>query len=215
MQPAWAIRRSQPRPAYLTLRVKHRSPAAAWTAGGRDTCDFFSVGLMVLAERGDGLAPQRDSGEVPEWPKGHAWKACVRGTVPWVRIPSSPLAAYRTPLDAPSNGLRTELFSGHLAAVREHRSLLSIVPSSLRAFVAAAALPVPTWLGVLGGTIMPTIRVRLRGASKPRIRELRHAQAAQRSTSARLVLSGPAGRHLGGASSTGALPASPAVGGGA
>ena len=29
-------------------------------------------------------------GEVPEWPKGHAWKACVRATVPRVRIPPSP-----------------------------------------------------------------------------------------------------------------------------
>lgn len=25
-----------------------------------------------------------------EWLKAHAWKACVRETVPWVRIPLSP-----------------------------------------------------------------------------------------------------------------------------
>ena len=31
-----------------------------------------------------------DPGEVSEWPKEHAWKACVRGTVPRVRIPPSP-----------------------------------------------------------------------------------------------------------------------------
>lgn len=29
-------------------------------------------------------------GEVAEWLKAHAWKACVRATVPRVRISSSP-----------------------------------------------------------------------------------------------------------------------------
>ena len=29
-------------------------------------------------------------GEMTEWLKVHAWKACVRVTVPWVRIPLSP-----------------------------------------------------------------------------------------------------------------------------
>ena len=29
-------------------------------------------------------------GEMAEWLKAHAWKACVRETVPWVRIPLSP-----------------------------------------------------------------------------------------------------------------------------
>src|ERR1700732_3454729 len=29
-------------------------------------------------------------GEMAEWLKAHAWKACVRDTVPWVRIPLSP-----------------------------------------------------------------------------------------------------------------------------
>src|ERR1700693_4250363 len=32
------------------------------------------------------------SGEMAEWLKAHAWKACVRETVPWVRIPLSPPA---------------------------------------------------------------------------------------------------------------------------
>src|SRR5277367_6541261 len=37
-------------------------------------------------------APSREgrSGEMAEWLKAHAWKACVRETVPWVRIPLSP-----------------------------------------------------------------------------------------------------------------------------
>ncbi len=29
-------------------------------------------------------------GEVQEWLNWHAWRACVRVTVPWVRIPPSP-----------------------------------------------------------------------------------------------------------------------------
>ena len=33
---------------------------------------------------------ERPSGEMAEWLKAHAWKACVRETVPWVRIPLSP-----------------------------------------------------------------------------------------------------------------------------
>src|SRR5436305_10676120 len=39
-------------------------------------------------------APSREGprGEMAEWLKAHAWKACVRETVPWVRIPLSPPA---------------------------------------------------------------------------------------------------------------------------
>src|SRR6266478_1703620 len=33
---------------------------------------------------------EKASGEMAEWLKAHAWKACVRETVPWVRIPLSP-----------------------------------------------------------------------------------------------------------------------------
>ena len=31
-----------------------------------------------------------ENGEVSEWFKEHAWKACVGETQPWVRIPPSP-----------------------------------------------------------------------------------------------------------------------------
>ena len=34
-------------------------------------------------------------GEVAEWLKAHAWKACIRETVSWVRIPPSPPAPFR------------------------------------------------------------------------------------------------------------------------
>src|SRR4029077_6456773 len=37
---------------------------------------------------------ERASGEMAEWLKAHAWKACVRETVPWVRIPLSPPAVF-------------------------------------------------------------------------------------------------------------------------
>src|SRR4051812_29906073 len=40
---------------------------------------------------------ERASGEMAEWLKAHAWKACVRETVPWVRIPLSPPATSKMP----------------------------------------------------------------------------------------------------------------------
>src|SRR4051795_3989201 len=36
------------------------------------------------------------NGEMAEWLKAHAWKACVRYPVPWVRIPLSPPYAMQT-----------------------------------------------------------------------------------------------------------------------
>ena len=33
-------------------------------------------------------------GEVSEWLKVHAWKACVGESLPWVQIPPSPLKMY-------------------------------------------------------------------------------------------------------------------------
>src|SRR4029079_14957225 len=48
----------------------------------------------------------RASGEMAEWLKAHAWKACVRETVPWVRIPLSP------PSHQPKVLSRLQIFSG-------------------------------------------------------------------------------------------------------
>ncbi|CVI17806.1 hypothetical protein AGR4A_Cc30067 [Agrobacterium tumefaciens str. B6] len=31
-----------------------------------------------------------EKGQVAEWFKAHAWNACVRESVPWVRIPPCP-----------------------------------------------------------------------------------------------------------------------------
>ena len=48
--------------------------------------------VMVNAPLAKTATPlqERASGEMAEWLKAHAWKACVRETVPWVRIPLSP-----------------------------------------------------------------------------------------------------------------------------
>jgi hypothetical protein len=45
-------------------------------------------------------------GEVSEWLKEHAWKACVGETLPWVRIPPSPPPATKFQGEVPerSNG---------------------------------------------------------------------------------------------------------------
>ena len=45
---------------------------------------------------------ERASGEMAEWLKAHAWKACVRETVPWVRIPLSPPSALCATIRYPS-----------------------------------------------------------------------------------------------------------------
>ena len=53
---------------------------------------------------------ERASGEMAEWLKAHAWKACVRETVPWVRIPLSP--PERTPVRPEDIGNRSYLRDG-------------------------------------------------------------------------------------------------------
>src|SRR5215208_3341952 len=50
---------------------------------------------------GDYIArAQASYGGVAEWLKAHAWKACIRETVSWVRIPLPPPAALRAPFSA-------------------------------------------------------------------------------------------------------------------
>src|ERR1700751_6158721 len=43
-------------------------------------------------------------GEMAEWLKAHAWKACVRETVPWVRIPLSPPFGLCVPASSGTRG---------------------------------------------------------------------------------------------------------------
>ena|GEM_PF-4885985 len=51
-------------------------------------CARSGAGCHAKARRY--IALVRASGEVAEWLKAHAWKACIRETVSWVRIPLSP-----------------------------------------------------------------------------------------------------------------------------
>src|ERR1041385_1189254 len=60
-------------PARLLLRRRARNPKIFYIA---PAC-FRSCGFVR-------------HGEVSEWLKEHAWKACVGETLPWVRIPPSP-----------------------------------------------------------------------------------------------------------------------------
>ena len=73
-----ALHRTDPRstgtcPAMLELLV-----------GSGTSLSFADLDPSIPRERGWGL------GEMTEWPKVHAWKACVLVRVPWVRIPLSP-----------------------------------------------------------------------------------------------------------------------------
>ncbi len=59
------------------------------THPGRKTLDLPILALALLV-----ILAQRYAypyqGQVSEWFKEHAWKACVLETVPWVRIPPCP-----------------------------------------------------------------------------------------------------------------------------
>ena len=68
---------------------------------------FFPIRLTL---------PTWTVGEMSEWFKEHAWKACVQETVPRVRIPLSP------PFDA----LRTAFFTCSWQAISENRILWTI-----------------------------------------------------------------------------------------
>ncbi len=76
-------------------RAVTHSGAAHGLHGRQFTQYFQSIGEIShsgaapLAKSGSALQ-ERPPGEMAEWLKAHAWKACVRETVPWVRIPLSP-----------------------------------------------------------------------------------------------------------------------------
>ena len=63
------------------------------------------------------LAPSVELGEMTEWPKVHAWKACVLVRVPWVRIPLSPY----NPLGVDIQVIRYELLPNPVRPGREQR----------------------------------------------------------------------------------------------
>ena len=75
-----------------------------------------------------------------EWLKAHAWKACVRETVPWVRIPLSPPAQRRSLCHSwpksPKTSIKTAVLSD--GAVRETRQSRRLGPGDaafLQSFV--------------------------------------------------------------------------------
>jgi hypothetical protein len=78
------------------------------TAGMSKLPRLFNCLLKYRRPRPHSLAKavpslqERASGEMAEWLKAHAWKACVRETVPWVRIPLSPPYALCAALRRPS-----------------------------------------------------------------------------------------------------------------
>jgi hypothetical protein len=61
--------------------------AAPWVRIPLSPLVLYFGSLLPWRTPGTACAP----GEMTEWPKVHAWKACVLVRVPWVRIPLSPL----------------------------------------------------------------------------------------------------------------------------
>ena len=76
-------------------RLNHRLEVTSGVL--REECaamlqEFFAAlrqGVVKRSERGR-TSKASNHGEVTEWLKEHAWKACVGETLPWVRIPPSP-----------------------------------------------------------------------------------------------------------------------------
>src|SRR3954454_21479593 len=77
------------------------------------------------------------NGEMSEWLKEHAWKACVGETLPWVRIPLSPPDLH--PCDpAPPR---------------------AAAPSALQSSAADTGMPVPVpWLCVVSDVVAALVR---------------------------------------------------------
>ncbi len=70
---------------------------ARLASGACQNCQYFSMAWIIFAARVRRPLQKLShpfkrgpQGEMAEWLKAHAWKACVRETVPWVRIPLSP-----------------------------------------------------------------------------------------------------------------------------
>jgi hypothetical protein len=84
---------------YRRRRPLSGSPPGKDKKSGRRRSQILSIAQSVaeivtftpaLACKSRHAASREAQGEMAEWLKAHAWKACVRETVPWVRIPLSP-----------------------------------------------------------------------------------------------------------------------------
>src|SRR5437899_10451183 len=67
-----------------------------------------------------------------EWLKAHAWKACVRETVPWVRIPLSP-PLHCSPL-YPIVRIDSKTTSSAIKAIAANCAMLPVVTAQTVAF---------------------------------------------------------------------------------
>ena len=72
---------------------------------------------LVLRQYAADLAPSMAQGEMTEWSKVHAWKACVLVRVPWVRIPLSPY----NPFGVDPQAMRYGLLPNPVRTGREQR----------------------------------------------------------------------------------------------
>ena len=70
-----------------------------------------------LSRRGPSLYCAGVSGEVAEWLKALAWKACIRETVSWVRIPPSPPTPFPKPLSGALEPRRKALLAAICASI--------------------------------------------------------------------------------------------------
>ena len=87
---ACAARRGLTRAVAVTQNTAGQ--ASEFAPGSRAGSMWLRAGLVcAMASRNGGVA---------EWLKAHAWKACLRETVTWVRIPPPPPRSYQLPLYA-------------------------------------------------------------------------------------------------------------------
>ena len=69
-------------PTSVEFRPLNAKVIASAPGKGAGVCDKSAAGRSQTVDFKDG--------EMSEWLKEHAWKACVGETLPWVRIPLSP-----------------------------------------------------------------------------------------------------------------------------
>ena len=98
-----------------TIAIDCAEVRAYGTSADRDPS--WVLASTVQPRTLDAFAPSVVLGEMTEWPKVHAWKACVLARVPWVRIPLSPY----NPLGVDIQAIRYELLPNPARPGREQR----------------------------------------------------------------------------------------------
>jgi hypothetical protein len=80
--------------------------------------------LVLLGARGERLFRTRQYGGMAEWLKAHAWKACLRETVTWVRIPLPPPRFHHGCPQAPKSPNKASATEDRVAAASPFGSAL-------------------------------------------------------------------------------------------